>query len=282
MIDKLTLRPLGSTGLNVSALGIGTVKWGRTQGLKHGNFSLPDDRSCLTLLEEALACGLNVLDTAPAYGIAEERLGALLQSRRDSFHILTKTGEIFQDGKSSWNFSAAHTRRSVEESLRRLRTDRLEGVMLHCPAEDLEAIRNTAALEVLTDLKAAGKIRAVGISVMSLEGGLAAVPLCDVVMVAWNAWFREHEPVILAAAGAGCGVLLKKVLSSGNLPSSDVPAGISPAEHSLRSALSLPGNPVVIAGTVNLRHLRENIRVISRGSSVTWSALTKPYPKLEV
>lgn len=269
MIESLISRPLGLTGLNVSPLGIGTVKWGRTEGLKHGDFSLPDDRTCGALLEAALTSGVNVLDTAPAYGAAEERLGALLGSRRDSFSILTKTGEIFEDGKSSWDFTAGHTRRSVEESLRRLRTDRLEGVMLHCPPDDLAVIRNTGALEVLADLKREGKIRAIGISTMSLEGGLAAVPFCDVIMVAWNAWFREQEPVILAAAEAGCGVLLKKVLSSGNLQISGVPAGISPAEHSLRSALRLPGNPVVIAGTISQTHLGENIRAVSGAGSVT-------------
>ncbi|MES2708423.1 MAG: aldo/keto reductase [Verrucomicrobiota bacterium] len=253
----LISKPLGTTGLNVSPLGIGTVKWGRTEGLKHGHFELPDDRACLELLDTALESGVNVLDAAPAYGLAEERLGQLLGARRELFHLFTKTGEIFRDGKSSWDFSAGHTRRSVEESLRRLRTDRLDAVLLHCPREDLPVIRDTAALEVLAALKAEGKIRAVGISTMSLEGGLAAVPLCDVVMVAWNAWFHEQQPVIEAAAAAGRGVLLKKVFSSGNLPPD---AGTDAAEFCLRAALRLPGNPVVIAGTISPAHLKANIK----------------------
>lgn len=255
-------RPLGHTGLQCSPLGIGTVKWGRTVGLKHAPFELPSERICQELLDIALASGVNVLDTAPAYGIAEERLGTLLGSRRDQFHLFSKTGEIFhEDGSSSWDFSAAHTRRSVEESLRRLRTDHLESVLLHCPREDLAVIRNTPALETLAALKAEGKIRAAGVSVMSLEGGMAAVPLCDVVMVAWNAWFHEHQPVIEAAAAAGCGVLLKKVLSSGNLPA-DAGAGTGAedtAAFCLRAALQLPGNPCVIAGTIRPAHLQTNI-----------------------
>lgn len=255
----LTSHPLGNTGLQCSPLGIGTVKWGRTAGLKHAPFELPDDQTCLALLDQALEAGVNVLDTAPAYGIAEERLGALLGSRRERFHLFSKTGELFQEGVSSWDFSAGHTRRSVEESLRRLRTDCLDAVLLHCPREDLDVIRNTPALETLARLKAEGKIRAAGVSVMSLEGGMAAVPLSDVVMVAWNAWFHEHQPVIEAAAKTGCGVLLKKVLSSGNLPA-EAGDGAEAAAFCLRAALGLPGNPCVIAGTIRAEHLQTNIK----------------------
>ena len=212
MMNPLPQFPLGATGLMAGPLGLGTVKWGRNQGLKHAPFDLPDDATCLRLLDEAEAAGANLLDVAPAYGIAEERLGHLLAGRRDQFLLFSKTGETFANGISSWDFSADHTRRSVEESLRRLRTDRLDGVLLHCPREDLTVIRNTPALEVLHELKAAGKIRAIGVSTMSLEGGLAAVPICDVVMVAWNTGFQDEQPVVEAAAAAGKGILLKKVL----------------------------------------------------------------------
>lgn len=257
--------PLGNTGLASAALGLGTVKWGRNQGLKHAAFDLPDDETCLELLDLAEAGGVNLIDVAPAYGIAEERLGRLLSGRRDRFLLFSKTGEIFEKGQSTWDFSAAHTRRSVEESLRRLRTDRLDGVLLHCPREDLSVIRDTPALEVLHALKAEGKIRAVGVSTMSLEGGVAAVPLCDVVMVAWNTGFSEQQPVIEAAAAAGKGVLLKKVLSSGDLSGPPPPAGLSATGHRLRSVLALPGNPVIIAGTITPGHFRENLDECLRG-----------------
>ena len=143
--------------------------------------------------------------------------------------------------------------------MRRLRTDWLEAVLLHCPREDVAVIRDSPALEVLQEMKSAGLIRAVGVSVMSLEGGLAAVPLCDVVMVAWNTGFHEHQPVIEAAAAAGKGILLKKVLSSGDLTGEEVPPGMGAAEFRLRSALALPGHPVVIAGTISPEHLAENL-----------------------
>ena len=258
-MTRISQFPFGSTGLMAGPLGLGTVKWGRNEGLKHAAFDLPDDATCLSLLDAAEAAGANLLDVAPAYGIAEERLGRLLTDRRDRFLIFSKTGEIFANGVSTWDFSREHTQCSVEESLRRLRTDRLDGVLLHCPREDLAVIRDTPALEVLHELKASGKIRSVGVSTMSLEGGLAAIPLCDLVMVAWNTEFREQQPVIEAAAAAEKGILLKKVLSSGNLSGPQTAQGLSAAEFRVRSALALPGYPVVIAGTINPSHLAENL-----------------------
>ncbi len=264
-MKALTHYPLGNTGLMAGPLGLGTVKWGRNQGLKHAAFELPDDAACLRLLDEAEAAGANLLDVAPAYGVAEERLGRLLSGRREKFLLFSKTGEVFSGGQSSWDFSEDHTRRSVEASLRCLRTDCLDGVLLHCPRADLEVIQGTPALEVLHELKAAGKLRSVGVSTMSLEGGLAAVPLCDVVMVAWNTGFHEQQPVIEAAAAAGKGILLKKVLSSGDLSGAPPPADMSAAAFRLRSALALPGHPVIIAGTISLAHFQENVAAAGQG-----------------
>ncbi|MDB6071237.1 MAG: aldo/keto reductase [Verrucomicrobiales bacterium] len=261
----LPQNPLGTPGLSVGCLGLGTVKWGRNQGLKHAPFELPDDATCLELLDMASAAGANLLDTAPAYGIAEERIGRLLSGRREQFLLFSKVGESFMDGKSSWDFSAESVRRSVEQSLRNLQTDHLDGVLLHCPREDLATLTQTPALEVLHTLKQQGKIRYVGVSTMSLEGGLAAVPLCDVLMVAWNTGFTEQQPVIEAASLAGKGILLKKVLSSGDLSGPPPPAGLSAAAHRLRSALALPGRPVVIAGTVTPAHFRENLAAAAAG-----------------
>ena len=269
-MDQLTQYPLGSTGFTSGRLGLGTVKWGRNQGLKHADFGLPDDATCERILDAAESAGVKLLDIAPAYGIAEERLGRLLSARRDHFLLFSKTGENFTDGVSSWDFSADHTRRSVEESLRRLRTDRLDGVLLHCPRGDLPVIRDTPALEVLHQLKAAGKIRSVGVSVMSLEGGLAAVPICDVVMVGWNTGFHDHQPVIDAAAAAGKGILLKKVLSSGDLSGAAPPEGMSAAEFRLRSAFLLPGHPVVIAGTINPAHFQGNLAAAKAMDIIPW------------
>ncbi|TAN52904.1 MAG: aldo/keto reductase [Methylococcaceae bacterium] len=251
--------PLGNTGLSASPLGLGTVKWGRNQALKHGPFELPDDKALATLLDMAVEAGVNLLDTAAAYGIAEQRIGRILGQRREQFLLFSKTGEIFADGQSRWDFSAQHTRHSVQQSLKLLRTDRLDGVLLHCPRNDVEALQNSPALETLAELKAAGLIRSIGASVTTLEGGLYAVPLCDVLMIAWSIGFHEQQPVIEAAARAGKGVLLKKVFNSGQLALPADNGASSAIESCIHPALRLPGHPVVIVGTLNPAHFQENI-----------------------
>ena len=234
-------------------IGVGTVKWGRNTGLKHAPFALPDDSVLHSLLDIAEAGGVTLLDTAPAYGIAEERLGRLLADRPSRFHVFTKAGESFTDGTSHWDFSAAAIRRSVDESLRRLRTDCLDGVSLHCPLDDLGVLEQSDAPDTLRQLRDAGKVRLTGFSVMSREAGLRAVPHFDFVMVAWNPGFHEHQPVIEAAAAAGKGILLKKVLGSGRFDGLPDPAAC------LRSALALPGRPVALVGTITPQHLRDNL-----------------------
>src|SRR6187551_1536728 len=101
----LPKRPLGSTGFQVSVLGLGTVKFGRNQKIKYPTFELPTDRAICQLLDDAQRYGINLLDTAPAYGIAEERLGALLGTRHSEFIIITKCGEEFVNGQSNYDFS---------------------------------------------------------------------------------------------------------------------------------------------------------------------------------
>ena len=116
----MELRPLGRTGLRVSPIGLGTTKLGRTQALKYPEpFELPSDDQIRELLATAREFGVNLIDTAPAYGTSEERLGALLPNRSD-WVIVTKAGEEFVDGPSHFDFSPAAITRSVERSLQRL------------------------------------------------------------------------------------------------------------------------------------------------------------------
>ncbi|HCO61668.1 MAG TPA: aldo/keto reductase, partial [Porticoccaceae bacterium] len=81
--ESIAKRRLGNTAMEVSLLGLGTVKLGRNQGVKYPeDFNLPDDRQAVELLALARDHGINLLDTAPAYGISEERLGVLLRNQR--------------------------------------------------------------------------------------------------------------------------------------------------------------------------------------------------------
>lgn len=79
-------RALGRTGIVVSPLGLGTVALGRAEGLKYPRpVRIPTDEDALELLSRARAVGVNLIDTAPAYGLAEERLGSLLPGRREDW-----------------------------------------------------------------------------------------------------------------------------------------------------------------------------------------------------
>lgn len=252
----MELRLLGATGLRVSPLGLGTVKFGRNQGVKYPRpFVLPSDQEALTLLELTWDLGINLLDTAPAYGESEKRLGRLLRQCRRDWVIITKVGEEFHDGVSSFDFSAAATRASVERSLRRLGVETLDAVLIHSSGDDLAILEQEAVLPILHDFQQAGLIRAVGMSSKTVAGGLRAVECCDVVMVTYNLTQREELPVIRAAHAAGKGVLIKKGLRSGHL---ETLGKADPVQASLEFIFAEPGVNSAIVGTLNPEHLRAN------------------------
>ena len=252
----MELRPLGATGLRVSPLGLGTVKFGRNRGVKYPRpFALPSDWEALALLELAWDLGINLLDTAPAYGQSEERLGRLLRQCRRDWVIVTKVGEEFHDDASHFDFSAAATRASVERSLRRLGVEALDAVLIHSSGDDLAILEREGVLRTLLDLKQAGLVRAVGMSSKTVAGGLRAVESCDLVMVTYNLAQREELPVIRAACAAGKGVLIKKGLLSGHL---DQTRASDPVRASLGLIYAEPGVSSVVVGTLNPDHLRAN------------------------
>ena len=253
----MELTALGNTGLRVSALGLGTVKFGRNQGVKYPQpFALPSDAEARNLLDLAWDLGINLLDTAPAYGNSEQRLGTLLAAARRPWIIVTKVGEEFVNGVSSFDFSAAATRRSVERSLRRLRVETLDVVLIHSDGADLELLEHSAVLPTLRDLQQQGLIRAVGISSKTVEGGLRAVQCCDVVMATYNLMQQQELPVLEAAAAAGKGVLIKKGLMSGHLAQI---TSENPVASALRLLYAAPAVSSVIVGTVHPQHLRANV-----------------------
>lgn len=247
-------RALGKTGMQVSALGFGTVKLGRNEGVKYPSaFRIPDDSEARALLDQARDLGINVLDTAPAYGNSEERLGKLLKNDRKQWLICSKTGEEFVDGQSVFNFSPAHTRLSVERSLRRLRTDYIDMVLVHSDGNDLDILQNTGVLETLVELKKQGWIRAFGMSTKTVEGGLMAAEKSDVVMVTYNLQERADLAVLDYCREHQKGVLIKKAFASGHLCDGDA------VTEALSLIFSHPGTSSAIVGTISPVHLRDNV-----------------------
>lgn len=254
-------RPLGGTGLEVSPLGLGTVKIGRNQGVKYPQgFELPGDAAVRDLLALARDLGINLLDTAPAYGESERRLGELLDDP-DDWVVVTKVGEAFAHGESSFDFSAAGTRASVERSLRRLRREVLDVVLVHSDGDDLRIIEREPVFETLAGLKREGLIRAYGLSGKTVAGGLWAVEHADVVMATCNLAYDAERPVFEAAAARHRGMLVKKAFMSGHLQGA---AGADPVAASLRHVLAQPGVSSVVLGTINPDHLRANVAAALR------------------
>lgn len=250
----LPRRALGKTGLTPGVLGLGAVKLGRSAGLKYpAPFQIPDDDAAANLLAVALDLGINLIDTAPAYGDSEERLGRLIGSRRDRWIISTKTGEEFdaEAGRSAYDFSPRAVTASAERSLRRLRTDRLDILLLHSDGRDEWIIRESGAMEALARLRERGLARAIGISTKTPEGAALAVEVCDVVMVTLNEEDRGDLTAIEAASSRGVGVLVKKALRSGRAEGGGV-------ERALALALAPEGVSSVIVGTISPEHLRAN------------------------
>lgn len=257
-MDKaLKTQPFGSTGLHFSPLGFGTVKIGRNQNVKNACgdfFELPSDKQVEMLLDTCLELGVNFIDTAPAYGISEARLGKLMGRRRDDFILMSKTGEIFKDGESFYDFSYEATIKSVENSLRTLKTDVLDGVLVHANRDEMQILDEGHCLRALEDLKKRGDIKSYGWSSLSLEGGLKALEETDMVMVSINPLYTAERAVIDKAAQMGKGIFLKKALLQGHLDK----LGANPLQECMDFAASLPGSVCVVAGTVNEKHLRAN------------------------
>jgi aryl-alcohol dehydrogenase-like predicted oxidoreductase len=248
-------RPLGKTGLSITPIGFGAFKIGRNEKTKYAQgYSLPDDRTVAGLINGILDLGINYIDTAPAYGLSEERIGRAVNHRRREFTLSTKVGETFENGQSHYDFSAAAIRSSVERSLRRLQTDILDAVFLHSNGEDVAIQQTTDAVTTLRELKQKGLVRAIGLSGKTVEGARLALDWADVLMVEYHLDDQSHASVIAEAARRGVGVVVKKGLASGKLPASEA-IGFGLGDSAVAS---------LVVGSLNLEHLQANVAVAAR------------------
>lgn len=253
--------PLGQTGMSVSALGLGTVKFGRNQQVKYpSHFDLPSDRQVADLLALAADLGINLIDTAPAYGSSQQRLGKLLTGRQN-WIIVSKVGEVFESGRSHFDFSYAHTVASVENSLRTLHTDYLDVVLIHSDGNDLAILQHEGVVDALESLKQRGLIRAHGMSSKTVDGGIQVVENMDVVMATCNPAYQQELTVLQRAAELQKGVLVKKGLQSGHVP------GQAGVDEAMAFVFSRPAVSSMIVGTINPSHLQANAQSLHRALS---------------
>ncbi len=245
-------RRLGRSAIEVSPIGFGSFKIGRNTGVKYPDaYDLPDDDAVARLIDGLLDLGINYIDTAPAYGLSEERLGAVLSGRRGDIVLSTKVGETFENGRSTYDFSAEGIRASVQRSLQRLRTETIDIVFIHSDGNDMRIMAETDAVPTLTALRDEGVVRAIGLSGKTVEGARAALSWSDVLMVEYNDHDRTHAGVIAEAAQRGVGIVVKKGLSSGRLA----------AEPAIRFVLGTGGVDSLVVGSLSLEHIRDNVTV---------------------
>ena len=152
----MTYRPLGDSGLMVSAVGVGCNAFGRRIGLD----------AVRGIIDAADETGVTLLDTSDSYSIgqSEEMIGVALEGRRDRFVVATKFGSDMRGTNGADHGARAsrgYVRRAVESSLKRLRTDHIDLYQLHFP-DPVTPIAETLA--VLTDLVGEGKVRYIGCS----------------------------------------------------------------------------------------------------------------------
>ncbi|HET9078556.1 MAG TPA: aldo/keto reductase [Acidimicrobiales bacterium] len=151
-------RQLGHSGLSVSVVGLGCNNFGGSFG---GKLDLEGTRA---VVRTAIDCGINLLDTANTYGDrggSETLLGQVLEGHRDEVVLATKFGSDMGEGPGAARASRWYIRRAVEDSLRRLRTDRIDLYQLHRP-DGVTPVEETLA--ALDDLVREGKVLYIGSS----------------------------------------------------------------------------------------------------------------------
>src|SRR5882724_209237 len=207
-------RTLGRTGLRVSVVGLGTM-------VHAGHFGPMKDSESLSAIDAALELGVNFIDTSDAYGAgySENLLGNALRGRREKVILATKGGNVMvgpERGKR--NFAPAYIGRVLEESLKRLQTDRIDLYQLHNPT--LDVIERGEVWEILEKAKKEGKIRYYGVSINSIDEGIAAVKdgRSDTIQLEYNLLAQEPaEKVLPLAQEANVGIIARIPLRRGVL-----------------------------------------------------------------
>ena len=204
---------LGNSSLEVSVVGLGTWAIG-------GDFwgKVDDDRSIRTI-QRAVDCGINLIDTAPAYGggHAERIVGQAIKGRRDKVVIATKCGIVKQGGRITRNLKPESIRKEVDDSLTRLGVDVIDLYQIHWPDANTP-LEDT--LNEMVKLRDAGKIRYIGVSNFDRKLMEEAASITEIVSLQpqYSLLDREIEKDILPfCREKGIGILTYGSLGGGIL-----------------------------------------------------------------
>lgn len=278
---------LGTTDLQVSRLGMGTVELGMAYGI--GLPSPPSDEECIRLLRTAFEAGITFFDTAAAYGRSEELVGRAFAGLSSRPVIATKA-ILTSPGTSSPRRGPERRRQleeSIQQSMKRLAVESLDLLQFHNVEPDwLDA----DLFGIMEDLTRRGWIRHWGASTYGLDGPRAVCAAADrlrTLQAAYSLLDRSLEAEILPACRqAGMGVIFRSVFLKGvlsdrytRLPPNLAPlgqtaaraaqiaraAGITLPELALRFAGYSPWAQVALFGTASLQELQTNLTAFAAG-----------------
>lgn len=276
-------RPLGSTGLVVSELGLGAANLG-------GEYGAVAEASAIATVHRAFDLGITLFDASPYYGRtrAETVLGkALATLPRDRYVLSTKAGRY---GPADFDFRPERLRQSLDESLGRLGVDHIDVFLLHdVEFADLGFVLRES-LPAMHALKATGKVRAVGMSGLPLaifHRAFAAGAVLDVALSYCHATLFDTTLIGMAPefAARGIGLLNASPAAMGLLSSHGPrdwhpapPAvraacrraaelckarGVEFAELALATTIALPGPAATLCGTADPAEITANVRAIA-------------------
>jgi aryl-alcohol dehydrogenase-like predicted oxidoreductase len=295
-VSVLPTATLGRTGLVVSRLGFGSLNLGG-KGTRLGRVVPPAVAD--QVLNAVLDAGITLIDTAPDYGEAEDVIGRHIAHRRDEYILASKCGCPVgaladapppPDRPKDHVHTPENIRAGVEQSLRRLRTDRIDLVQVHNSPSRRELEANHSIGE-LDRLRSEGKVRFIGMSaVLPDVVDHLAMGVFDVIQVPYSALQPEHEGVIDAAARQGLGVVVRGGIAQGSLSGTpdaaptyrqsqardqhdrwaaaaleDLLDGMTETEFVLRFTLSRPAIGSTIVGTSDVGHLAANVATATKG-----------------
>src|SRR6202046_5045311 len=208
-------RPLGRTGTDVTILGYGAME---LRGEPRG--PAIDDADAGRVLHAVLDGGINLIDTSVDYGRSEELIGRYLRDRREEYFLASKCGcpldvPAAATPPCAHDYRPANVRADVEQSLRRLNTDRLDLVQVHMSPSRAQ-LEGEGDGDTLQSLRDEGKVRFIGMSgTLPHLADHIEMGVFEVFQIPYSAVQREHEDLITAAASAGAGTLIRGGVARG-------------------------------------------------------------------